>query len=85
MPLDGRKIAVYLSVIFFFCLSIVTIISGLSPFICCKRAITGAIIVYFIATIAVKVINIILIEAMMTETMQESENSKISKKEKVGR
>ena len=85
MPLDGRKIAIYLSVIFFFCLSIVTLISGLSPFTCCKRAIAGAIIVYFISAIAVKVINIIIVDAMMTEAMEKRENSGISKKGKSGR
>jgi predicted cation transporter len=80
MPLDVRKVAVNLSVIFFFSLSIVTLISGLSPFMCCKRAITGAVVVYFVATIALKIINMILIDAMMTKQIEQNKNSEIIQK-----
>ena len=60
MPLDVRKISVNFAVLFFFSISIVTIIIGLPPFTCCKRAILGAVIVYIIAGIAARLINMIL-------------------------
>ncbi len=52
MPLDVRKISINIAVIFFFSLSILTLLSGLSPFTCCKRAIIGAVIAYIAAGIS---------------------------------
>ena len=82
MPLNVRKVAVNLSVIFFFGLSIVALISGLSPFTCCKRAIIGAIVVFITAEIALKLINMILIDAMMNKQIENNGslgNKKIKK------
>lgn len=86
MPLNVRKVAVNLAVICFFVLSIVALFSGLSPFTCCKRAIMGALIVYFVSGIAVRIINMILIDAMVTNQMEQFGNSEIAKKNnKAGR
>lgn len=65
MPLNARYISITTAVMCFFCLSFISWISGLSPFICCKRAVTGAVVAYVAARLVVKAINAILIHAMV--------------------
>jgi len=65
MPLHVRSIAVSVSVLCFFGLSIIGLISNLSPYVCCKRAIAGALLVYIASSFSVKAINAILIDAMI--------------------
>ena len=77
MPLHVRSIAVSIAVICFFGLSFVGWISGLSPFTCCKRAVIGTLIAYISAGLAVKAINAILMNAMVTNQLNK-------KKEKGG-
>ena len=75
------------AVICFFSLSIVTLLSGLSPFVCCKRAITGAVLAYIAANVAIRLVNMILIDAMVTkqaEEIRDTENSRRAK-ERSGR
>jgi len=87
MPLNVRKVAVNLAVLCFFILSIITMISGLSPFTCCKRAIAGAVIIYIAAGITVRLINMILVDAMISKKIEQLGNSESSqkKKDKTGR
>ena len=73
MPLNVRSIAVNITVIFFFILSLIGWISGLSPFLCCKRALIGAMLTYIVSTWAVKAVNAILLSAMVTEQMNQQE------------
>jgi hypothetical protein len=80
MPINARKAAINIAVICFFILSIVTLLSGLSPYICCKRAILGAVLVYVASNIAVRLINMILIDAMVTKQMEQLSNSENAKK-----
>ncbi|MBN2588252.1 MAG: hypothetical protein JXA96_00185 [Sedimentisphaerales bacterium] len=80
--MDVRKVSINIAVIFFFSLSIVTLISGLSPFTCCKRAIIGAVIVYIAASIAVRLINLVLIDAMVSKKMEQFGSPEITKKVK---
>lgn len=65
MPLHTRSIAVSIAVICFFAIAIVGWVSNLSPFTCCKRALIAAAIAYVIAACAVKVVNVILLNAMI--------------------
>ncbi len=65
MPLNVRHIATNFAVITFFALGFVCWVSGLSPFTCCKRAGGGAAIAFIAAVIAVKVINAIIINALI--------------------
>jgi len=69
MPLNTRTIAVSAAVICFFGLSLIGWISELSPFTCWKRALMGAALTYIAAAYAVKAINTILINAMITKQM----------------
>ena len=71
MPLHVRSIAVSIAVICFFGLSLIGWISGLLPFICCKRALVGSVLAYIAVAWAVKAINAILISAMITNQMNK--------------
>ncbi len=69
MLLNVRPIAVSIAVICFFGLSIIGWVSGLSPFTCCKRGLGGAVLAYIAAVLAVKAINAILLNAMISSQM----------------
>ncbi len=71
MPLHTRSIAISAAVVCFFTVSLIGWVSGLSPFTCCKRAITGAIITYMITALAVKATNAILLNAMINSQMNQ--------------
>ena len=71
MPLHVRSISVSAAVICFFGIAIIGWISGLSPFVCCKRALIAAIVVYTAAVLAVKAINTILVNAMINSKMNQ--------------
>ena len=71
MPLHVRSIAVGIAVIFFFGISLIGWISGLSPFTCCKRALAGAVLAYVAGTLAVKAVNSILMHAMIANQMNQ--------------
>lgn len=65
MVLQIRSIAVSIAIAGFFALSIVGTVTGLSPDTCCKRALVGALAIYFAASMALKAINSILTQAMI--------------------
>ena len=74
MPLNVRSFAVSISVISFFFLSIVGWISSLSPFVCCKRAMIGAALVYIAAIFIVRVINNILLDAIINRQYEKEKS-----------
>ena len=71
MPLHVKSISIRVAVICFFCIALIGWLSGLSPFTCCKRAIAGAALIYIITTCAVKIINSILINAMVKNQLDQ--------------
>ncbi|MHC4293466.1 MAG: hypothetical protein ACYSTX_04155 [Planctomycetota bacterium] len=71
MLLNVRTTAMSFSILTFFALSIVSWSSGLPPFTCCKRALGGAVCAYIVAHIGAKLINAILINAMITSKEEE--------------
>ncbi|HUS71955.1 MAG TPA: hypothetical protein VMY06_02730 [Sedimentisphaerales bacterium] len=73
MPLHVRSIAVSVAVICFFGLSLIGWASALSPFTCCKRALAGAAVAYIAGAWAVKAINAILMNAIVTSWMKRQE------------
>ena len=73
MPLHVRSIAVSIAVICFFVLSIIGGVCGLSPFVCCKRAMIGAILAYIAGGWAVRAINAILVDAMIANQMNQQD------------
>ena len=75
MPLNVRSIAVSFAVICFFGLSIIGWVSGLAPFTCCKKALVGALIAYVAASLAIKAINAILINAIITKHIKKQKEN----------
>jgi hypothetical protein len=71
MPLQTRPIAISAAVLCFFVLGVVGSLSGLAPFTCCRRALLGAALLYLVATIAVRVINAILTQAMIADRIRK--------------
>lgn len=71
MPLHVRSIAINVAVICFFVLSLVGWASGLSPSVCCKRAMIGAVLAYIAGAWATRAINAVLIHAMITNQMNQ--------------
>jgi hypothetical protein len=68
--LHARYVAVSAAVICFFGLGIVGSIGGLSPDVCCQRALLGAIVAYVAAHAAVRAVTAILTHAMITSQIQ---------------
>lgn len=75
MPLHVRSIAVSIAVICFFVLSLIGGVYGLSPFVCCKRALIGAVLAYIAGGWAVRAINAILVDAMIANQMNQQDGS----------
>lgn len=69
MPLHVRSISVSIAVLCFFGVAVLGGASGISPFTCCKRAMTAAFVAYIVTTLAVKAINSILINALIKTQM----------------
>jgi len=76
MPLNVRSGAISFAVPAFFIIAIAGWISGLTPFTCCKRAVAGAVIAYFIGAYAMKIINAVLINAMIKSQVEKHKGAK---------
>ena len=75
MPLHVRSIAVSIAVICFFVMSLIGWASGLMPFVCCKRALIGAVLAYMAGGWAVRAINSVLVSAMIANQMDEQDHA----------
>ena len=75
MPLNVRSIAVSIAVICFFVLSLIGWFCGISPFVCCKRALIGAVLSYIAGSLAVKAVNAVLVNAMIANQVNQQEDS----------
>ena len=69
--LHKRPIAVRAAVICFFALGLVGSLCGLSPDVCCQRALLGAVIAYLVAGMAVRAVIAILTHAMVTSQLNK--------------
>ena len=74
MLLHVRSIAISAAVICFFLFSFIGWFSGLSPYVCSKRALVGAALVYVAGTWAVKAINTILLNAMISSEINQQKD-----------
>ncbi len=81
MPLNVRSIAVSLAVLSFFFLSSISAFYGLSAYVCCRRALAGAFLVYIGCVITVKLLNIILLDAMITDRLNRESTQAGSKRQ----
>lgn len=70
MPLHVKSISIRFAVTCLFIISFVGWFSRLDPFTCCKRALIGAAAAYIVTSIAVKIINDILISVLVKSQME---------------
>ncbi|UCE48641.1 MAG: hypothetical protein JSW47_00545 [Phycisphaerales bacterium] len=75
MPLHVRSIAVSIAVICFFVMSLIGWASGLTPFVCCKRALIGAVLAYMAGCWAVRAINSILVNAILASQTKKQDSA----------
>ena len=71
MPLDVKPISIRVAVICFFCVALIGLLSNLSAFTCCKRALVCSVVTYIMTTFGVKMINAILINAMVKKQLDQ--------------
>jgi hypothetical protein len=76
MPLDARPIAIKIAVLSFFALSIIGICCGHLPYTICTRAIAGALVIYISAVVAVKIINVVLLDVIISKFLNHQEKRK---------
>jgi hypothetical protein len=74
MPLNPRTAALAAAVLAFFIASIVAAFCGNCPFTCCKRAVIAMLAAYVFTTIAVKVINAVLVDAIISKQVNRTLN-----------
>jgi len=74
MLLHKQSIACSTAVIAFFTLSIIGSIASVPPYKCCERASLGAVIAYVAASTAVRAINTIVTQAMITSHIDKDKN-----------
>jgi len=71
MLLNDRPIAVAFAVLGFFGIAFVGWLSGLSQLTCCKRALGAAFCIYVAAVIAMKIVNVVLTEALIDSQIKQ--------------
>jgi len=76
MPLNERVIAMKIAVAAFFIIAAVAAVVGVEPLACCKRAVLGAVIVYVMANATVRIVNAVLINAMIKKQMEKEKENK---------
>jgi len=79
MLLPVRSIAVSTGVLCFFAIGIIGSLGGLSPHVCCERAVVGAIVAYVVAQTAMRAVNAILVQAVIASQIKEMEKPGDSK------
>lgn len=75
MLLPVRSIGVSAGVLCFFAIGIIGSLGGLSPHVCCQRAVLGAGVAYLTATAAMRAVNAILVQAVIADQVKEMEKS----------
>lgn len=79
MPLNKRQLALTVSVLTFFLVSITGVLHNVSPVVCCKRALLCMIAAYIAVSIIVKFTNYLVINAMVSKQVDKiMENSRDS-------
>jgi len=71
VPLAVRPLAVKAGVLSFFVVALVGWASGLSPFVCCKKAVVGGFLFYIVVSLAVKAVNAILLNVLAKKQVEQ--------------
>ena len=71
MPLNARSISVNIAVLSFFILGFACWFRGLEPVVCCRRAIIASVIAYIAGMWLIKIINVILMDAVISKQTEK--------------
>jgi hypothetical protein len=74
MPLNQKTIALTAAVFAFFTTSIVAAVCKNSPYTCCKRALIAMLAAYFFTAVMVRIINAILVDAIISKQVNKTLN-----------
>ena len=80
MLFNVRSTSIRIAVISFFSLGFIGWTSGLSPFICCKRALLGAVLACISGIFVVRVINTIVLNAMVANQLNKKKEMEGARK-----
>jgi uncharacterized membrane protein YedE/YeeE len=72
MLLNQRKLAITAAVFAFFTTSIVAAFCRNAPFTCCKRALVAMFVAYIFVTTMVRIINAILVDAIISKQVNKT-------------
>ena len=75
MIINTKTCSIQIAVAAFFCVACMGAISGLSPWTCSKRALISAFIIYGMSGCALRVINWIILNALVKSQMNKQEDS----------
>jgi hypothetical protein len=75
MLVQVRPIAISIGVAFFFGIAIVSSVSGIAPYTCCKRALVGAFVGYMVANVALRIANAVLLRAIIENEVNKRTGS----------
>ena len=73
MIINPKTCSIQLAVIAFFVMACVGGLCRLSPFTCCKRALMSALITYVLCRCVVKILNNIILSALVRSQMNKQE------------
>jgi len=79
MIIHSRPVAITGSVLAFFALSFAGVLRGLAPLTCCKRALIGAVLAYFVCSIAVSIVDAVIAKAVIDDHINRQLSSKTGK------
>lgn len=75
MIINSKTCSVQMAVGTFFMVACVGAILGLSPWTCSKRALISAVVIYGMCRCAIKVINKVILSALVRSEMSKQEDS----------
>ena len=79
MLIHSRPVAISAAVISFFGVSFAGVFKGLTPWVCCKRALIGAVLAYIACSIAVTIIDAVITKAVIDGHMNKQLSEKTGK------
>ncbi|MFA5424029.1 MAG: hypothetical protein WC374_09260 [Phycisphaerae bacterium] len=79
MLLNQKRTAAAAAVLAFFTVSIIAAAFKNCPFTCCKRALIAMAAAYFFTAITVKIINIILLDAIISKQLDKTLNRNVNR------
>jgi len=74
MLLHVRSVSTSVAVVCFFAIAAIGWISDLSAATCCKRAVIAGVVAYAVAALAVKLLNGVLMDAIVQNQMNKHED-----------